>query len=465
MKEIFNKLSSLPSPVGNIVHIGAGQCSELQAYQDINPQKIILVEADNQQVIQLKKATQSKKIVDVLATAISEKEESRILKVLTNQRDSSLLVPENLLTYYPSLSIASEQTVTTITLEKLLQKYTFDNSFNHLLVIETSGIESLIVKSTSIKKLQQFSGIVIRTSAEKLYQEEEQKNIIDFLELCGFDCNHQEDELYSTIFSKLYFQRNNEKIELQHSQQQIKQLISERDIQSKSASEKKNQIEQLTKTKDEQAKLANERQQNIEKITAERNSQSKSVAEKKSQIKQLTKVKDEQTKLATKRQQNVEKITAERDAKTKSVSEKQDKIEQQTKTNEQEKSKLISGHKQRIELINQEHDKIILDLKYNEDKLQLELEEAKQTVSLSLKLQMLKENDLKDLQQRYQSALETQENQHQLLNKLSERLSLAAGYFHQISEEQLTEQKNKITQHKIKPQSLFSRFLGFKNDK
>jgi hypothetical protein len=364
MKEIFNKLSSLPLPVGYIVHIGAGQCSELQAYQDLDPQKIILVEADNQQATHLKKITQSKKIIDVLATAIAEKEESRTLKILTNQRDSSLLIPEKLLSYYPSLTIASEQTVTTITLEKLLQKYTFDNNFHHLLIIETPGIESLIVKSTSIEKLQPFSGIRIRTSTEKLYKKEEQKNIIDFLESCGFDCNHQEDELYSPVFSKLYFQRNNEKIELQHSQEKIKQLISERDVQSKSATEKQSQIEQLTKAKDEQIKLA------------------------------------------TERQQIVKKITAERDAQAKSVAEKQNQIEQQAKTKEQEKSKQTSDHKQKIEQINQEHDKIISDLKCNKNKLQLELEEAKQTVSLSLKLQMLKE---KDLQQRFQSALETQE--------------------------------------------------------
>ncbi len=406
MKEIFNKLSSLPLPVGHIVHIGVGQCSELQAYQDLNPQKVILVEADNQQVIQLKKTTQSKKIIDVLATAIFEKEESRSLIILTNQRDSSLLIPEKLLTYYPSLTIANEQAVTTITLEKLLQKYTFNSSFHHLLVIETPGVEGLIVESTSIKKLQQFSGIMIRTSADKLYKEEEQKNIIDFLESYGFDCNHQEDELYSPVFSKLYFQRNNEKIELQHSQEQIKQLISERDTQSKSETEKQSLIEQLTKAKDEQTKLATERQQNVEKITGERDAQSKSAAEKQNQIEQLTEVKNEQTKLATERQQNVEKITGERDAQSKLVTEKKNQIEQQAKTKEQEKSKLTAEHKQKIEQINQEYEKIISDLKHNEDKLQLELDDAKQTVSLSLKLQMLKENDLKDLQQRYQEKAE-----------------------------------------------------------
>jgi len=98
-----------------------------------------------------------------------------------------------------------------------------------------------------------------------------------------------------------------------------------------------------------------------------------------------------------------------------------------------------------------------------ENKRQKELEEAKQTASLSVKLQILKEGDLKDLQKRYQAALITQENQHELLNKLSERLSLAAGYFHQISQEQQSEEENKIIHKKNTPnQGRLARFFNFK---
>ena len=98
-----------------------------------------------------------------------------------------------------------------------------------------------------------------------------------------------------------------------------------------------------------------------------------------------------------------------------------------------------------------------------ESKRQEELEEARQTARLSVKLQMLKEGDLKDLQKRYQLVLITQENQHELLNKLSERLSLAAGYFHQISQEQQSEEENKITHKKNTPnQGRLARFFNFK---
>jgi len=67
------------------------------------------------------------------------------------------------------------------------------------------------------------------------------------------------------------------------------------------------------------------------------------------------------------------------------------------------------------------------------EKLTKELNEAKQTVSLSVKLQMLKEGDLKDLQERYQVVLLTQKKQYELLTKLSQRLNVAAKYFNPIA--------------------------------
>jgi hypothetical protein len=65
--------------------------------------------------------------------------------------------------------------------------------------------------------------------------------------------------------------------------------------------------------------------------------------------------------------------------------------------------------------------------------LQSSLAEARQTAALSVKLQTLREADLKDLQHRYQASLESRQKQHQLLTTLSERLSVASTYFHQLS--------------------------------
>lgn len=62
------------------------------------------------------------------------------------------------------------------------------------------------------------------------------------------------------------------------------------------------------------------------------------------------------------------------------------------------------------------------------------LADARQAARLSLKLQVLRENDLRELQERYQASLQLQERQHQMLVRLGERLGDASRYFHQLSE-------------------------------
>lgn len=71
-----------------------------------------------------------------------------------------------------------------------------------------------------------------------------------------------------------------------------------------------------------------------------------------------------------------------------------------------------------------------------EAKLNHDLAEARQTASLSVKLQLLREADLRDLQSRYQAVQQQQQQQHELLTKLAQRLSLATQYFEQLSIEQ-----------------------------
>ena len=82
--------------------------------------------------------------------------------------------------------------------------------------------------------------------------------------------------------------------------------------------------------------------------------------------------------------------------------------------------------------------------------LKQELIEARQTVSLSIKLQTLREADLKDLQGRYQTSLSIQERQHQMLVKLGERLSVASSYFHQLVDAQAAPLPNVEEESKVK---------------
>jgi deoxyribodipyrimidine photolyase len=91
---------------------------------------------------------------------------------------------------------------------------------------------------------------------------------------------------------------------------------------------------------------------------------------------------------------------------------------------------------------------------------------------------MLKEGDLRDLQERYKTTQITLATQNELLEKLSDRLASAAQYFHLISQEEIAEkekivgnasaklEQKDVTQEESKQEKParrgLGRFFGFK---
>ena len=229
----------------------------------------------------------------------------------------------------------------------------------------------------------------------------------------GFRCIAIEEERLPAIANALYIRDwkiiQNKSLEIQG---KIQQLTQARDEQAKLAADWQTQIQQLTQAREEQAKLAAERQTQIQQLTQARDEQTKLAADWQTQIQQLTQAREEQAKLAADRQTQVQQLTQARDEQTKLASERQTQIQQLTQVRDEQAKQL--------------------------GKLNQELSDARQTVSLSVKLQTLREADLKDLQARYQVSLSTQDEQHQLLAKLGERLSVLSDYFHQIANEEIT---------------------------
>ncbi len=427
MKQLFNHIETLSKPIGNLVHIGAGQCSELSTYLRLSPQKIILIEPDEQQAEHLKSITQDNNNIDILTCAIADTEAQKTLYVLSNPRDNSLLKPKEILTHYPSLQIKQEQLLTTQTLTDVLQAYTFDDSYQHILILELQGLEYSVIQSTARDVIQQFNGIILRASTEKLYQHEQQENTIALLESISFDHTHQEDEKYSTLFTRLFFQRNDDKIALAlavESQDQLQKIMTDQ----------KSDIEKANKVNNEQLK-------EIEVLTANIESQGqlqKVIADQKSDIEKASKVNNEQLEISIKQLKEIEELT--KTIELQNDIEKSNKTkEEKTKTDIEQLNKTIKEQKEKL--------KTRAD---TEEKHQRELEQARETASLSVKLQILKEADLKDLQQRYKKSILAQESQHKLLNKLTDRLSIAADYYHQLPQESEQEQGTQLESNKKK---------------
>jgi hypothetical protein len=121
--------------------------------------------------------------------------------------------------------------------------------------------------------------------------------------------------------------------------------------------------------------------------------------------------------------QQVAELTKLRDELAQIARQHQDKLDQAARTRTELDAKLASQHEQ------------LQERTQREDALRQELRDARQTAALSMKLQTLRESDLRELQSRYESSAETQEKQQLLLRKLSERLTAASSYFHQIAQE------------------------------
>jgi len=163
-------------------------------------------------------------------------------------------------------------------------------------------------------------------------------------------------------------------------QRQVARLTQEGNDSRGLLIERENQLSELTAAHAELIYVSQERSAQIDQLAQERNDGRRLLIERENQLSELTRAHDEQTRLAAGRLAQIEKWVAA------------------------------------------------------EATLKQELLEARQSVSLGMKLQMLREADLKDLQIRYQESLSIQDRQHQMLGRLGERLSVASGYFHQLAE-------------------------------
>ena len=79
------------------------------------------------------------------------------------------------------------------------------------------------------------------------------------------------------------------------------------------------------------------------------------------------------------------------------------------------------------------------------EQLQSEIDQASTDLSIALKLQMLRESDLADLQQRYKETVDLKDRQARLLETLKERLSVAASYLRQLDADESTEEIMAVT--------------------
>jgi FkbM family methyltransferase len=170
MRELLKRLGG-HSALGAVLHVGAGACTELEDFQRLKAEKILLVEANPELAERLQRRGRGDRRIQVVSSAVAAQEaDNAILRVLNNPRESSLLKPARLLERLPNLRVAREVQVPVVTLARMVRRLAPDPARPNLLLIEAPGVESSLLASITAEELHRFYWIAVRASVEPLYE-------------------------------------------------------------------------------------------------------------------------------------------------------------------------------------------------------------------------------------------------------------------------------------------------------
>lgn len=303
-------------------------------------------------------------------------------------------------------------------------------------------------RRTQIEQLQQARDEQVRLAAERQAKLQEANEALEA-------SNHAKAELQQRLEQANQARAEQEKL-IGERRAQIKQLQEARDEQARLAAELQAKLQEANEALEARSHAKANLEQQLERTLAERQSQQDEFAKtaetalnEKSRAQQEL---DDQLQQTRNRVQQLEQALAEKEhvlnekgkdleaelaEKTNALNDGSKQLEQERARVQQLKKTLAENELRLAELAHKldQQTEEVETLKAKEGDLNRELEEARQTALLSVKLQTLREADLEDLQARYRKSLEVQESQHQLLVKLSERLTAASAYFHQLSGE------------------------------
>lgn len=304
------------SAAPTIIHLGAGRCSELASYLDMQPGQLLLVEADQRLATLLRERVAQQPHVEVRCAAVAAQKRTATFYRYNLADAGSLHPATGLRNLYPGLRVVEEATVTVDSAAELLESVQLDQTGRHLLAVDIPGEELAVLQSLEAAGLlAQFSQLRLYCGVEPLYEgSATTQTMIAWLEEHGFDLEYQDAERDPDRPCWL-FRRNQIKMQMVELTLQFENTQAARDQQSKLAQEFKQQLEDLTKVHEEL--LANRdfhvqesagRQQQIAQLTASLEHQNTQAQQLKQQLEQASVARDEQARLAAESQAELEKV-------------------------------------------------------------------------------------------------------------------------------------------------------------
>ena len=363
-------------PVDTLVHLGAGQCSELDEYLALSPRQLLLVEADSQLAKELETRIQGLTNAQVCCAAIAGKPGDAIWYRYNFPELNSLCPASGLMEIFPGLKLVEAQQVETISPVTLLEPLQLEAEKENRLVVDLPGEELPVLQALQqSQRLEVFSRISLYCGSESLYEGSETAGrILDWLQEVGFDLDAKDDsrdpDRPCWSFRRNALQSRNRILRRQLDQALVKneeltkhvtglqaeseKLTQDFHTQSKIVGECETKINELTKQSNElktqqeqqitaqeqQAKLVVDLNIQLEQLNQAKTEAEKLAADTKSKLDATSKARDEQTKLVVDLQAQVKQLTQDRDTQSKLAGEREAQINELTKQVDDKKNQL-----------------------------------------------------------------------------------------------------------------------------
>ena len=163
-----NLLSSFDITVSGILHIGAHECEELQAYMlnGVNPSSVVWVDALQEKVDLMK----SRGVENVYCAALDSKEADATFNIANNGESSSLLEFGTHLDNHPEVHMTSTRTVRTQTLKQFVESNSLDISKCNFWNLDIQGKELEVLKGGQ-EYLKHVGAIYTEVNTESVYKD------------------------------------------------------------------------------------------------------------------------------------------------------------------------------------------------------------------------------------------------------------------------------------------------------
>lgn len=150
--------------VGNIVHIGAGDCEELEFYEMQNPDQIILVDADASVCKRLQEQTDGMENCRVIQMAVARRQSDFTLHQYNNIKLNSNLSPKELEKNFPGIKLVSSSQIQSVSLDSFLDGLDLVSNTSKIsvLVLDNCGMNSELLADNLCPLLKGFDYIIIR---------------------------------------------------------------------------------------------------------------------------------------------------------------------------------------------------------------------------------------------------------------------------------------------------------------